>query len=275
MHTIKLIFENIDEAKSDIIAALLSNETVEGFEYEYPHFFAYFSEKNFDEIAILEILTPYGFVFRKERLAPQNWNELWEKSFEPILVNDIVGVRAHFHPPFQHIPYDIEITPKMSFGTGHHATTQLMLQFMCDTNFENKTVFDFGSGTGVLAIFASLKGAESVVAIDNDAWSVINAIENCDRNNCKNITVSADEIEAIGGKFDIILANINLNILIQYKAQIKQLMKPNGKLFLSGLLTSDKTNILSHYQEVGFELMTAKQQKEWIALEMTLTQIAH
>jgi ribosomal protein L11 methyltransferase len=181
-------------------------------------------------------------------------------------------VRAHFHPPFQHIQYDIEITPKMSFGTGHHATTQLMLQYMCETDFEKKTVFDFGSGTGVLAIFASMKGAESVVAIDNDAWSVLNAIENCERNNCTNIRVSADEIDVISGTFDIILANINLNILIQYKGQIKHLLKPNGKLFLSGLLTSDKTNILSHYQEMGFELLSAKQQKEWIALEMTLTQ---
>jgi ribosomal protein L11 methyltransferase len=272
MHTIKLIFENIDEAKSDIIAALLSNEEVEGFEYEYPHFFAFFTEEKFDENAVREILDPYHFEYRKERLAPQNWNEIWEKSFEPILVNDFVGVRAHFHPPFQHIQYDIEITPKMSFGTGHHATTQLMLQYMCETDFEKKTVFDFGSGTGVLAIFASMKGAESVVAIDNDAWSVLNAIENCERNNCTNIRVSADEIDVISGTFDIILANINLNILIQYKGQIKHLLKPNGKLFLSGLLTSDKTNILSHYQEMGFELLSAKQQKEWIALEMTLTQ---
>lgn len=271
MNSVKLIFENTDEQKSDMITALLSTEGAEGFEYADNHFYAFFAENNFDENVIETILEPFDFHFKKEIIAPQNWNEEWEKNFEPILINDEVGVRAFFHPPFEHIKYDIEITPKMSFGTGHHATTQLMLQYGCETDFEGKTVFDFGCGTGVLAIFASMKKASHIVAIDNDAWSVENAKENCERNHCHNIDVSLDDIEILQEPFDMILANINLNILIQYKHQLKKLLKPEGKLYMSGLLTSDKSTITSEYVEMGFEVKSQKQQKEWIALEMTLT----
>ncbi len=254
-----------------MITALLSTEGAEGFEYADNHFYAFFAENNFDESSIDSIMQPLGFLFKKEIIAPQNWNEEWEKNFEPILINDEVGVRAFFHPPFEHIKYDIEITPKMSFGTGHHATTQLMLQYGCETDFEEKTVFDFGCGTGVLAIFASMKKALHVTAIDNDEWSAENAKENCERNHCTNIHVSLDDIETLKEPFDIILANINLNILIQYKHQLKKLLKPGGVLYMSGLLTADKSTIISQYAEIGFELRSGKQQKEWIALEMTLT----
>ncbi len=271
MNTIKLIFEGLDEEKADRVAALLCNENVQGFESENQYFYAYFAEEDFDENLVSELLSTYGFSYQQELIAPQNWNEVWEKNFEPILVNDEVGVRAHFHPPFEGILYDIEITPKMSFGTGHHATTQLMLQYGCELDFEGKTVFDFGCGTGVLAIFASMKNAERVIGIDNDEWSAENAIENCERNHCTNISISKDDIESIVDQFDIILANINFNILVQYKEQLKKLLKPDAKLIVSGLLTSDKEAILRHYQDIGFTLQSAKQQKEWIALALTLT----
>ncbi len=269
MNTIKLTFEGLDEEQSDRVAALLSTENVQGFETENQIFYAYFAESDFDEKIVSELLGPFEFVYRKETIAPQNWNELWEKNFEPILVNNEVGVRAHFHPPFEGIRYDIEITPKMSFGTGHHATTQLMLQYGCEIDFEGKSVFDFGCGTGVLAIFASMKKAVRVVGIDNDDWSVENAIENCERNGCSNILISNDDIEQVEDSFDIILANINFNILVQYKRNLKKLLQPNGLLIVSGLLTSDKEPIVQHFKEEGFVMQSAKQQKEWIALEFT------
>jgi ribosomal protein L11 methyltransferase len=271
MNTIKLKFEQLNEEQSDLVAALLSNENIEGFEHVENDFFAYFTEINFDKKIVDDLLAPFQFKYTQELIAPQNWNESWEKNFEPIRLNEQVGVRAHFHPPFNNVKYDIEITPKMSFGTGHHATTQLMLAYGCETDFTNKTVFDFGCGTGVLAIFASLKQAKYVVGIDDDPWSVENALENCARNHCNHITISIDDIETFHEPFDIILANINLNILIQYKNHLKKLLNPQGGLFLSGLMTSDKEQILAQYADIGFTLVSQKQQKEWIALELNLT----
>lgn len=268
MNTVKLIFEDLDEEKSDMIAAMLSTANVTGFEYAGNHFYAFFNEQHFDEELIKEILSPFEVAFEKEIIAPQNWNELWEQNFEPVIVNNEVGVRAHFHPPFGNLTYEIEITPKMSFGTGHHATTQLMLQYMCETEFTGKTVFDFGCGTGVLGIFACMKQALAVSGTDNDAWSVSNAIENCKANHCENISISDTEIENLQGPFDIILANINMNILVQFKTELKRLLAPGGKLFLSGLMTSDKDEIVRIYFEAGFKIVSHKQQKEWIALEL-------
>ena len=273
MNTIKLTFEGLDEEQADRVAALLSTENVQGFESENQTFFAYFAESDFDEEVVSEILLPFDFVYKKESIAPQNWNEMWEKNFEPIVVNNQVGVRAHFHPPFEGIQSDIEITPKMSFGTGHHATTQLMLQYACEIDFDGKSVFDFGCGTGVLAIFSSMKNASRVVGIDNDDWSVENAIENCERNRCSKVLISKDDIEQLEDTFDIILANINFNILIQYKSQLKNLLQPNGILIISGLLTSDKEPIMQQFMEEGFVMQSVKQQKEWIALEFAIERI--
>lgn len=272
MNTIKLSFEDLGAEKTDVIAAMLTTANAQGFEHGENTLYAFFAEDDFDAERVAEILRPFEVQYKTEVIAPQNWNELWEQNFEPVIVYNEVGVRAHFHPPFNNVRYDIEITPKMSFGTGHHATTQLMLQYMCETEFTDKTVFDFGCGTGVLAIFASMKNAQSVMGTDNDEWSVTNAIENCARNHRTNIEISGEDIDSIDQKFDIILANINLNILIQYKMQLKDLLLPTGKLFLSGLMTSDRNNIIDQYQSAGFEVVSQKQQKEWIALELRLLQ---
>lgn len=270
MNTMKLIFEQLEQSREEMVAAVLSSLNAEGFENADGQFYAYFTEDNYDAVQIAEALKPLEVKFTTELIAAQNWNALWEQNFEPVLVNNEVGVRAHFHPPFKEVRYDIEITPKMSFGTGHHATTQLMLQFMCETDFTDQTVFDFGCGTGVLAIFAALKKAHRVLGTDNDEWSVNNALENCQRNHCTQIEISDADITTLRGPFDIILANINLNILLQYSLQLKALLKPGGLLFLSGLMTSDRAQIEQHYLAEGFTLQSHKQQKEWIALAFCL-----
>jgi ribosomal protein L11 methyltransferase len=266
MNTFKLIFEHLDQSMEEMLAAVLSSMDAEGFEHADGCFYAFFKEDLYRSSEVAEALRPFDVKYKTEVVPAQNWNALWEQNFEPVLVNDEVGVRAHFHPPFANVKYDIEITPKMSFGTGHHATTQLMLQYMCETDFTSKAVFDFGCGTGVLAIFAALKNANRVLGTDNDEWSVNNAIENCQRNQCAQIEISAADISTLHEQFDIILANINLNILLQYSSQLKALLKPSGSLFLSGLMTSDRIQIEAHYKDAGFKLVSHKQQKEWIAL---------
>ena len=271
MNTIKIIFENINQEKSEIIIALLQNIDAEGFEQMDNGLIADFLDSNYNEKEIKDILSPFGFYFKKEIVEQKNWNEEWEKNFEPIKINDEVGVRAHFHPPFENVKHEIVITPKMSFGTGHHATTQMMLQYMTHINFENKTVFDFGTGTGVLAIYANIKKAKKVIAIDNDEWCIINAKENMVRNGAQNMNVSINDIEDISEKFDVLLANINYNILILYKNKLKSLLLQNGILLLSGLLQTDKENILTEFQQIGFQFVSMKHKGEWIGIEMILT----
>ncbi len=267
MNTIRLKFEQLSEQTAEILTALLSQANASGFESEGLSFYAYFPESDFDAESIASLLTPYTVTYATETIPPQNWNARWEENFEPVIVNDTVGVRAHFHPPFAHLPYEIEITPKMSFGTGHHATTQLMLQCLCDMDLSGKTVFDFGCGTGVLAIFAALKGAASVLGTDNDEWSVLNALENCERNHCLNIAISAKDIGEINDTFDVVLANINLNILLQYAVKLFSITKPRGRLFLSGVMVSDREKIVSAFAAAGFITGQVRQQKEWIAVE--------
>lgn len=271
VNTIKLKFNETDEQKSDLILALLSNLDTTGFDYDGAYLQAYFLEEKFDEEHLNFLLQDFNITYSKEKIQPTNWNETWEQNFEPIIIQNRVAIKAPFHQPIDGIQYAINIMPKMSFGTGHHATTRLMIEYMCETDFENKKIFDFGCGTGVLAIFAEMKNAAKIVAIDNDDWSVANALENCLDNHCTHIEISKKDIETINDTFDVILANIQLNILIQYKEKLKKLLAPSGVLLMSGLLVSDKTQIIQAFQEIGFHLISIKQEKEWIAIKMNLT----
>ncbi len=268
MNTIKIKFINIDEQKSDLIIALLSDMPVQGFDYEQLHLQAYFLEDDFHEEQIQAVLQDFDVEFSTEIIATKNWNEEWEKNFDPIFINDEIAIKAPFHDEINEVKHVINIMPKMSFGTGHHATTQLMLQMMSRMEFDNKTVFDFGCGTGVLSIFAEIKNAISVFGIDNDEWSVENAIENYKMNDCHRIEISNQAIESIDKKFDIILANIQLNILVQYKEKLKTLLTPNGIILLSGVLVSDEAQLRSAFEASQFQFIERTQIKEWIALKM-------
>ncbi len=271
MNTVKIKFINIDDQKSDLIIALLSDMPVQGFDYEQLYLQAYFLEKDFNEEEIKSLLKNLNVEFSKEIIVAKNWNEEWEKNFEPIIINDEIAIKAPFHDKINGVKHIINIMPKMSFGTGHHATTQLMLQMMSSMQFESKTVFDFGCGTGVLSIYAEMKNASSILGIDNDEWSVENAIENCKMNACQRIEISNQTIDSIDEKFDIILANIQLNILIQYKEKLKKLLTPNGIIILSGVLVSDIVQLISSFESSGYHLIDKLQQKEWVAVKMNLT----
>ena len=194
-----------------------------------------------------------------------NWNEEWEKNFSPINVEDKVLIRAEFHDANPNL-HEIVIQPKMSFGTGHHPTTHLMIQQMLEMNFREKNVLDMGCGTSVLAIFAKQKNANRVVAIDIDEWSVENSIENAERNNVS-LEISQGTAANLGKEnFDIILANINRNILISDIPTYVSVLNKGGQLLLSGLCFFDVEDILEVCHEQGLTLQNKQQREEWCSL---------
>lgn len=194
-----------------------------------------------------------------------NWNAEWEKNFEPINIEDKLYLRAEFHPPMPDRE-EIIIQPKMSFGTGHHATTYLMLKQMMDMDFSGKTVLDMGCGTSVLAIYAKKHGASSVKAIDIDEWSVVNSQENAERNQVQ-ISVEQGTAENLGGEeFDIILANINRNILMEDIPVYHKVLKKEGKLLLSGLCFFDADDIIGICESLELELIRREDREEWVSL---------
>ncbi|MCT3758247.1 50S ribosomal protein L11 methyltransferase [Elizabethkingia anophelis] len=197
-----------------------------------------------------------------------NWNEEWEKNFQPINVEDKVLIRAEFHES-QGLEEEIIIQPKMSFGTGHHATTYLMIQQMMDMDFQGKKVLDMGCGTSVLAIYAKKKGASDVLGIDIDEWAVENSRENAERNNTP-MRVELGTADNLGQeKFDIILANINRNILISDIPRYVEVMEPGGSLLLSGLCFFDVEDILQVCNEQNLQLQKKLQREEWVSLLLT------
>ncbi|KUG13093.1 ribosomal protein L11 methyltransferase [Elizabethkingia sp. HvH-WGS333] len=197
-----------------------------------------------------------------------NWNEEWEKNFQPINVEDKVLIRAEFHES-QGLEEEIIIQPKMSFGTGHHATTYLMIQQMMDIDFQGKKVLDMGCGTSVLAIYAKKKGASDVLGIDIDEWAVENSRENAERNNTP-MRVELGTADNLGQeKFEIILANINRNILISDIPRYVEVLEPGGSLLLSGLCFFDVDDILQVCNEQNLQLQKKLQREEWVSLLLT------
>ena len=217
--------------------------------------------KNLDIFENQEVQIEYTFA----EMPNINWNEEWEKNFDPINIEDQVLIRAEFHET-QNIPHEIIIQPKMSFGTGHHATTYLMIQQMLDMDLKDKTVLDMGCGTSVLAIFAKQMGAGKTLAIDIDEWSVENSIENAARNNVEFI-IEQGTAENLGKEnFDVILANINRNILISDIPTYVSILNEGGKLLLSGLCFFDVDDILEVCTAENLTLEKKIQREEWVSL---------
>jgi ribosomal protein L11 methyltransferase len=256
-----------DEEKRALTVAMLASFGFEGFEETETGLIANAERGLYVEEEVEEWLNEQGLVYDKIILEDQNWNALWESNFDPVLVDDFVHIRAHFHPPVAGVLNEILITPKMSFGTGHHATTRQMIQMMRDLPFSGKTVFDFGTGTGVLAILAEKLGASRVEAIDIDEWSITNAKENFDANHMEKILLrQSDNLEGVVPA-DIILANINKHIIISFLPELVRLLKPGGSLVLSGLLKEDEKDILVHMETLNLLKHKGSVMGEWIALE--------
>jgi len=232
------------EPWSDILISALADEGYDSFE-ETPNGFKAFVQKDlFKEEVVSSLKEQYQneveLTYSVEDLPDVNWNANWESSFSPIELGDWCVVKAPFHTITKKFKYEIIIEPKMSFGTGHHQTTQMMIELMEKIDFKGKTVLDMGSGTGILAILAKKMGAKDIVAIDIDEWAFENCVENLQKNDCAHIEVLKGDVNAIDNKgFDIILANINRNILLADMESYKNSLRENGLLFMSGFLLQD------------------------------------
>ena len=259
------------ELGSEILIAELGEKAFESF-IETESGISAFVQKDLWGINILEdiqILTnpEFKIEFTFEEIEQVNWNEEWEKNFEPIDVDGKCHVRAPFHEK-TNAEFDIIIEPKMSFGTGHHETTHMMIQHILETNLVGKKTLDMGCGTAILAILAEMKGAQPIDAIDIDNWCYLNSIENAERNNCKNISVyEGDASLLVGKKYDVIIANINRNILLNDMQQYKDCLNENGILFLSGFYTEDIPVISESCTSKGLSYVKQFERNNWVALK--------
>jgi ribosomal protein L11 methyltransferase len=255
-----------DGAQQEILIALLEEMGYEGFEQQDEWLRAYIPEEKFEAEGLDAVLEMHGLRYVSERMEDRNWNEEWEKSFQPVVVDGFCGIRAFFHAPITGVKHELVITPKMSFGTGHHATTFMMIQAMQQLDFQGKQVFDFGTGTGVLAILAEKLGAAAVVATDIDPWSIENARENVVANGCGRISVlKMDTVP--GGPFDIILANISKHVILAQLTALGQQLKEGGVILLSGLLDSDFEDIENEAVKNNISISLRMTTGSWICLK--------
>lgn len=224
---------------------------------------------NADILKDIQILNSDEFEFeiKEEVIEQTNWNSEWEKNFSPIQVDDLVSIRAPFHEN-PNLKYDIVIEPKMSFGTGHHETTHMMVQHLLNIDLTGKKVLDMGCGTGILAIFAEMKGAKPVDAIDIDNWCYLNSLENVERNNCEHISVfEGDASLLINKKYDVIIANINRNILLNDMQSYMDCLNNEGVILFSGFYQEDIPIIDAEVSKYGFKIETIIERNNWVAIK--------
>lgn len=265
-----------DPLFSEILIAEISQAGFDSFLENENGFEAYAEVDRFDESLVAEIKNKYDQVkpllFSWDRIEKKNWNEEWEKNYEPIIVDDRCVIRAEFHQIKKEYPYTITITPKMSFGTGHHQTTYLMIKAQMDMDHKNKMVMDAGCGTAILSIMASKLGAKSVEAFDIDEWSVINGKENIEVNNCENINIRQGMISELTfeDNYDIILANINKNILLQELPQYVAYLNPGGYLLLSGFYEKDIPDLMTRAHVYQLKQVSSDVRENWASLLLQL-----
>ena len=254
----------------DLLIALLSDAGYEAFEETDDALAAYILASDYDEAAARSILQNIdaGLHHETATIAPQNWNAQWEASFEPVVVPGVCAVRAHFHAPQPGAAHEVVITPRMAFGTGHHATTFLMMQGMAGLDFSGKTVLDFGCGTGVLAILAGKMGAAQITALEIDPGAADNARENAAENGFAAIGIHAGGLEMLppDSAFDAILANINLHVLLGDMARMAALLLPGGELLLSGVRTEDEPALGQSAEAHGLRHLSTTERDGWLAL---------
>jgi ribosomal protein L11 methyltransferase len=264
--TICLSIRNISQQQSEELMALLGEEGFEAFEETENGLDAYISEEHYDEVAAKAIASNYTPDLSVNILAPRNWNAEWEQQYQPVVVEDIIGIRASFHPALKDVQTEIVITPKMSFGTGHHATTWQMLKMMSKMDFRGWHVFDYGTGTGVLAIYAVLSGATNVLAMDIDDWCIENTIENASVNQCSTIQVVQGEKPPPDQQFDCILANINRHILLEQMSAMAAVIKKGGALLLSGFYAEENHLLIEAAEKESLFLEKNTERSGWSCL---------
>lgn len=266
---IQVHFPGLRVPDQEILIAQLSEISFEGFEQGVDFLNAYIPEENFSEVALHTVSVAHGHTPTISIIEQKNWNQEWEKSFEPVIIKNFCAIRASFHDTVPGVVHEIIITPKMSFGTGHHATTFQVIELMEQTDFTNRTVLDFGTGTGVLAILAEKLGAKDVLAIDNDEWSIRNAQENIEANKCSLIRLQKVQELVTRDTFDVILANINKHVILENLPSIAKHLHRDGVVILSGLLKDDQQEITDAASKEKLFVKTQSQKYDWIALSLT------
>lgn len=257
---------------TDILTAELAELGFDSFVETDEGVNAYITEPDFDEQAVQEVIAKYAdqtaIAYEVSSLEKRNWNAEWERDYEPIEVANQVRVRASFHQSDARFRYDLVINPKMSFGTGHHETTAMMLEQQLSLDFAGKTVLDVGSGTGILAILAAKMGAKAVLAFDIEEWAVANARENAELNNCPQITVFQGTIADVNpdSKYDIVLANINRNVLLAEIPTYIDFLVNDGYLVVSGFYENDAVDIQQKATETGLSFVTSMTNREWTSV---------
>ncbi len=272
-YTFKIKSEILDfQTAIEILIAELGAAGFESFTENENGVIAYIQKDDWNDDILKDIQLLQSdevvITYDMEEIEQVNWNSEWEKNFEPIQVDGLVSIRAPFHEN-PNLKYDIVIEPKMSFGTGHHETTHLMIQHLLDLDLEDKSVLDMGCGTGILAIFAEMKGAKQLDAIDIDTWCYENSLENVERNQCEQISVYEGDASLLKGKkYDVIIANINRNILLQDIGIYAQSLNENGTLLLSGFYTEDIPVIEKEANNHHLKLEKKLIRNNWVGLKL-------
>ncbi len=259
------------EPATEILVAELGEIGFESFVENEEGLIAYIQQTDWNENILDDVFilnsNEFSISYEMEVIEQTNWNSEWEKNFNPIQVDNLVSIRAPFHEN-PNLKYDIVIEPKMSFGTGHHETTHMMVQHLLDLDLTNKKVLDMGCGTGILAIFAEMKGAKPIDAIDIDNWCYQNSVENVERNNCSNIDVyEGDASLLVNKKYDVIIANINRNILLNDMQAYMNCLNDNGTLLLSGFYQEDIPIIDAEVSKFQFKIDKIIERNNWVALK--------
>lgn len=259
------------EPGTEILIAELGFAGFESFVENDNGVTAYIQKEEWNSSVLENILVltseEFAISFSKKEIEQTNWNSEWEKNFEPIQVDGLVSIRAPFHEN-PNLKYDIVIEPKMSFGTGHHETTHMMVQHLIDLDLENKSTLDMGCGTGILAIFAEMKGAKPLDGIDIDNWCYLNSVENAERNNCKYISFYEGDASLLTNqKYDVIIANINRNILLNDMETYTKCLNENGILLLSGFYKEDIATIDKEVSKHGLSIQNTLERNNWVSLK--------
>lgn len=266
---------DIQEWQKDLLISELGGMAFDSFEETDDGFKAYIPTEQLDVLALesllLKTVEGYTIDYSIEDIPYQNWNEIWESNFKPIVVDERCYVRATFHPSDPNYPIELVIEPKMAFGTGHHQTTSMMISFLLDNDVENKSVLDMGCGTGILAILASKKGASNILAVDNDEVCIENVRDNMKLNEVKNIQCEVGSVEKIEEKeFDIIYANINRNILLDHMPMYANSLPLGGELYLSGFYDGEDLQLLQKAaNKYNLEFLDKKTTDNWCAARFT------